>query len=185
MKETKTCLKWFDITQYEKEAEFLRNMHKKGWKIVSVSFPGKYHFEKCQPEDVVYQLDYNQEGIDHKSEYVQLFQDCGWEYLFDFVGYSYFRKPVSEMDGEESIFCDEQSRLDMLNRVYKGRVIPLVVIFFCCLVPQFINNTVGYGGGGSVQRALAIALGTILVVYIIFFIRFGLGYMKLKKRIYK
>lgn len=28
-----------------------------------MKFPGLYHFEKCEPEDVTYQLDYNPEGI--------------------------------------------------------------------------------------------------------------------------
>jgi len=46
---------------------------------------------------VVYQLDYNQEGRSHKEEYIQMFTDCGWEYLQDFVGYSYFRKPKAAM----------------------------------------------------------------------------------------
>lgn len=26
-----------------------------------------------------------------------MFTDCGWEYLQDFVGYSYFRKPKAAM----------------------------------------------------------------------------------------
>ncbi|HIW84093.1 MAG TPA: DUF2812 domain-containing protein [Candidatus Dorea gallistercoris] len=67
---------------------------------------GTYYFEKCAPEDVVYQLDYNQEGRRNKEEYVQMFQDRGWEYLQDHVDYSYFRKKVSEMTGPEEIFCD-------------------------------------------------------------------------------
>lgn len=40
-----------------------------------------YTFESCPPEDVIYQLDYNKEGLDHKDEYIQMFQDCGWEYV--------------------------------------------------------------------------------------------------------
>lgn len=27
-----------------------------------------YHFEKCLPQDVVYQLDYNKDGLAHKDE---------------------------------------------------------------------------------------------------------------------
>ena len=51
-----------------------------------MKFPGLYHFEKCEPEDVTYQLDYNPEGIAHKAEYIQMFLDCGWEYMQDFAG---------------------------------------------------------------------------------------------------
>ena len=95
MKDKKIEFRWFSVPEWEKEQDFLREQHKKGWKFTKVSFLGFYHFEKCKPEDVVYQLDYNKDGIDNKAEYVQMFQDCGWEYLMDFVGYSYFRKPVS------------------------------------------------------------------------------------------
>ena len=57
MGETKTCFRFFSIMDYEKEADFLREMHKKGWKFVKVSLLGFYEFEACEPEDVVYQLD--------------------------------------------------------------------------------------------------------------------------------
>ena len=50
-----------------------------GWKFVHVSGIGCYYFEKCEPEDVVYQLDYNLEGISSMPEYVKMFQDLGWE----------------------------------------------------------------------------------------------------------
>ncbi len=52
---------------------------------------------------MIYQLDYNQEEINYKEEYVQIFQDCGWEYLTDFVGYSYFRKDANKMKEEDEI----------------------------------------------------------------------------------
>ena len=34
-----------------------------GWKFTGLTYPGVYHFVRCQPEDVVYQLDYNEEGL--------------------------------------------------------------------------------------------------------------------------
>ena len=71
-----------------------------------------------------------------------MFADCGWEYIQEYAGYSYFRKAVKEMDMEEEIFCDEESRLAMLERVYKGRLLPMLVIFSACLLPQFILNFV-------------------------------------------
>lgn len=90
--ETKKQFKWFTIFEYEKEQAYLRQMHKDGWKFVQVKGLGMYHFEKCEPKDVVYQLDYNKEGLEHKDQYVQMFADCGWEYILDYAGYSYFRK---------------------------------------------------------------------------------------------
>ena len=78
--------KYLTIFKYEEEQEYLRDMHKHGWKLVKISGIGIYHFEECEPEDVVYQLDYN---LQKNDEYFQMFKDCGWEYLFDFAQYSY------------------------------------------------------------------------------------------------
>lgn len=57
--ETRKEFKWFTIFEYEKEQDYLREMHKAGWKFTAVKGFGMYHFEKCVPQDVVYQLDYN------------------------------------------------------------------------------------------------------------------------------
>lgn len=167
--------KYYTITQFEQEANYLREMHRKGWKFVKVNGIGLYHFEPCTPEDVVYQLDYNQEGIEHKDEYVQLFNDCGWEYLQDYVGYSYFRKPASQMDGEEEIFCDDQSRLDMLNRIFKGRIVTMIIIFLTCIVGQILLN--------MHRPRVVLVFGTLGIVYIILFAQFAISYYGYKKKV--
>ena len=164
MKEIKRTCKWFDITEYEKEAEYLREMHIQGWKFLKFTIPSIYKFEKCEPEDVIYQLDYNKEGNEHKAEYLQMFSDCGWEYIGETVGYSYFRKPISAVNGDdEEIFCDESSRLAMMERVYKGRLTPLLVIFCACLLPQFVLNLT------NERYGLAAFMGGVLALYIVIF----------------
>ncbi len=138
--EEKKQFKWFTIFEYEKEQDYLREMHKSGWRFVKVTGLGMYYFEKCLPQDVVYQLDYNKDGLAQKEEYLKMFHDCGWEYIQDFFGYSYFRKAVSDDGIAEEIFCDEESRLQMMQRVLKGRMLAPWVIFFSVLVPQFFTN---------------------------------------------
>lgn len=179
MKNKKTEFRFFTITEYEKEQEYLRDRHKNGWKFVNVVLPGIYYFEKCEPEDVIYQLDYNSEGLEHKEEYVQLFQDCHWEYLMDFAGYSYFRKPVSEMNGQEEIFCDDESRLEMIRRVFRGRMIPLILLFFCVIIPQLLMQ---FQLGGSINMVLFWIFVGIFLLYSTLFLQFGLQYWKMKKR---
>lgn len=168
------CMKYFTIFEYEKEEKYLREMHKDGWKFLKVSGLGTYHFEKCTPEDVVYQLDYNKEGMKNKDEYLQMFSDCGWEHLQEFAGYSYFRKPASEMNGEEGIFCDEESKLRMMERVLRVRMTPLVVIFFCFLLPQLCMNT------ASGNYAVAAFMGGLMAVYLLVFLISARGYFKMK-----
>ena len=174
---TKKEFRFFTIFQYEQEQEYLRIMHRAGWKFIKVTGLGIYHFEECEPCDVVYQLDYNQEGLAHKTEYVQMFEDCGWEYIQDYMGYSYFKKPASEMNGDEEIFCDDADRAAMMERVFKGRLLPCVILFTTVLLPQFLLNlfsTRNYG--------LCIFFGIIMVLYISIFFGFAVQYKKYKKK---
>ena len=163
--QVKKQFKWFTIFEYEKEQDYLREMHKSGWKFVKVTGLGMYYFEKCIPQDVVYQLDYNKDGLAHKDEYLKMFDDCGWEYIQDFFGYSYFRKVVAEDGVAEEIFCDDESRLQMMHRVLKGRMIPLLVVFLLFLLPQFLNFLFTYH-----NYFMAVFLGAILAMYVSIFI---------------
>lgn len=173
--ETKKQFKWFTIFEYEKEQEYLRQMHKDGWKFVKVKGLGMYYFEKCIPQDVVYQLDYNQDGLAHKEEYQKMFEDFGWEYMQDYVGYSYFRKAVADDGVAEEIFCDEESRFQMMQRVIKGRMIPLLILFFTVLLPQFMTNLF------STQNYLAAAfIGAVLALYLVIFVMFLVKYIQYK-----
>jgi len=182
MKDTKTEFKFFTIPEWEKEQDYLREQHKRGWKFVRVNFLCMYHFEKCEPEDVIYQLDYNQEGRVHKEEYIQMFQDCGWEYMQDYVGYSYFRKSASEMKGEEEIFCDDSSRLDMMKRVIKGRMLPLVAIFFLVILPNiYLQSQVET----PINHVLTFVFVIMFFWYLILFLWFGYQFWKYWKFINK
>lgn len=173
---TKKEWKYFTIFNHEKEQEYLREQHKHGWKFVKVTGIGTYHFEECQPEDMVYQLDFNQDSSKQRDEYLQMFSDCGWEYIQEFVGYSYFRKATKDMKNEEEIFCDEESRLKMLERVYKVRLLPLLVIFTACLLPQFIINMT------NGRYAVASLTGGTLLIYVAVFTSCAVHYYRKKSK---
>ena len=180
--ETKQEFRYFTITEYDKEQEYLSKRHKEGWKFIEVTGIGQYHFEKCEPEEVVYQLDYNQEGNVNRAEYAQMFEDCGWEYITNYVGYSYFRKPVSEMKEEEEIFFDDSSKLDMLQRIFKGRMIPMFIVFFLYLVWQFL---ILYFFKGAFFTVIATLLRITMVLYVIVTVHFGIKYVRHLRRIKK
>lgn len=181
MKDKKIKLYFATIVQWKQEQEFLRRQHKNGWRFTKLNFFGLYHFEKCEPEDVIYQLDHNPDGTAHKAEYIQMFHDCGWEYLQDYAGYSYFRKPVSKMNGDEEIFCDDSSRLDFMKRVFKGRVIPLISVFLCIIIPQLFFQHHLNSASGKIFTGIYAVLGIVyLVVFLVFAIQFW-KYWKLSK----
>lgn len=176
MKDVKREWRWFSITEYDKEADYLRRKHNEGWKFKKVIFPGIYTFEKCEPQDVIYQLDYNPDGIRNQMEYVRMFEDCGWEYLMNFAGYTYFRKPAALMTKEETIFCDDESRLELLNRIFRGRIIPLILIFVCLLINGFTNT--------SNPRMLPL-FGVLAGIYIFVFLQFAIKYISFRNNIKK
>lgn len=179
-------MKWkvafFTIPEYVQEQDWLRFQHKKGWKLTDTVSPCFYKFEKCESEDVVYQLDYNQEGLSHKEEYVQMFGDCGWEHITDMMGYSYFRKPLLLMQEEEEIFSDDASKLDMAERVFKGRIIPLLIIFFLLIIPQLLILEGKLQLSNFESLLFGIYIG-LFAVYVSVFVKYTLQYVKLKKKI--
>lgn len=178
MGKIKRRLAFFTIPEYKKEEEWLKEQHKAGLKLVKATIPCFYTFEECEAEDVVYQLDYNEEGMKNKAEYVKMYEDCGWEYITDMAGYSYFRKPVSEMDGDEEIFSDDESKIDMIERVFKGRMIPLISIFFGLIIPQMIMQ---FSMGEPENLVLFGVFVLMFALYLTVFIKFGICYARLKK----
>lgn len=135
MKNRKRMYRFFTIADYKEEEDFLRKEHLQGYKLIKMIPPCLFIFEKCQKADYVYRLDFPNVKSHDKESYLQLYQDCGWEYLGNCLNWSYFRKPVSE-DDDLSIFSDNASRLDMVKRIYKTRMLPITTIFLCCIIPQ-------------------------------------------------
>ena len=143
--EKKIVYRIFTIADYDREAFYLREMHAQGWKLRKVSysillFAVKYTFEKCQPEQVSYQLDFYPMKKSERVSYLQLFKDCGWKYITDFNGFSYFRKAHFEIesDAEFEIYNDATGKLDMVNRILRLRLLP-VLFFLSMLIPLFLK----------------------------------------------
>ena len=57
-----------------------------------------------------------------QESYYQLFEDCGWEHITNFNQFSYFRKPVSQLDAESDleIYNDAWSKLEMVTETAAG-----------------------------------------------------------------
>lgn len=122
-----TKFKIFTISDYEKEEKYLREMANKGYHLKSVSFPGFYKFNIGEPKDVVYRLDYSSYNKEDKENYVKMFQDYGWEHLWNFFGWEYFRKEGKDANIE--IFSDDESRLGIIKKVFFSRLLPIIILF--------------------------------------------------------
>lgn len=143
-KKRKVIFRYFTIVDFEEEEIFLRKQHQQGYRLAKFVLPGFYYFEPCKPEDMIYQLDFSDISISEKPDYLQIFRDYGWEYLFDFSGWSYFRKPAnstSGMEGNNTIFSDMESKLLLLEKVHHRRLLPIVLTLFFAIICQIISIT--------------------------------------------
>ena len=173
MMEKKIVYRIFTIADYEREALYFREMHAKGWKLRKVSysillFAVKYTFEKCQPEQVSYQLDFYPMKKSERASYLQLFKDCGWEHITDFNGFSYFRKLHSgiESDAEFEIYNDAAGKLAMVKRILTRRMLPILLLFLA-LLPVFSKFVAG-GSSFSWEMFLIVIIdGVLLIVHAI------------------
>ena len=149
--EKKVVYRIATIADYDREALYLRKMHAEGWKLKEVTYSNlvvavKYTFEKCQLEQVSYQLDFYPMRKSDRASYLQLFKDCGWEHITDFNGFSYFRKLHSgiESDAEFEIYNEAAGKLAMVKRILTRRLFPILLLFLA-LLPVFSK----FVGGGS------------------------------------
>lgn len=173
MMEKKIVYRIFTIADYDREALYLRKMHAMGWKLKKVSysillFAVKYTFEKCQPEQMSYQLDFYPMKKSDRASYLQLFKDCGWEHITDFNGFSYFRKLHSgiESDAEFEIYNDATGKLAMVKRILTMRMLPILLLFLA-LLPVFSKFVTG-GSSFSWEMFLIVIIdGVLLIVHAI------------------
>jgi len=106
---------WFWAWEDEKEEAYLRKMALDGWHFKSVSFPGYYMFEKGEPRDDFYRLDFLSNYKD-KDDYLQLFKDAGWSHVGEYGSWQYFRKTAVNDEAPE-IFTDNESKQKKYSRI--------------------------------------------------------------------
>ena len=173
MMEKKVVYRIATIADYDREALYLRKMHDEGWKLKEVTYSNlvvavKYTFEKCQPEQVSYQLDFYPMKKSERASYLQLFKDCGWEHVTDFNGFSYFRKLHSgiESDAEFEIYNDASGKLAVVKRILIIRMIPILLLFlllFSALLPVF-SKFVSGGSSFSWDMFLIVLIDFVLLI---------------------
>jgi hypothetical protein len=112
----KKIRKWFWAWNDDKEEKFLEKMAADGYKLIDVQL-GKYTFEETEKSTVRYQLDFKGMGGIKEEEYLQIFEDAGWECVDRLGSWYYFRKAYNEETPDISIFNDNGSRLEKYKRI--------------------------------------------------------------------
>lgn len=184
MKNTKTLFRFFTLFEYEEEEAFLENQHKNGWKVIGYKLPGFYKFEKCEPDEVTYRIDFTNENGAKNPEYQQMFADNGWEFLWSVNGFSIFRKvPTSVNENNNEIFTDNASKLQMLQKIHQRRLLPLITIFLCAVLPNFVKGINGEFGRSGSELSLTVIFGIMFILYTYVFIKSFVKIKKLKEKL--
>jgi hypothetical protein len=121
--------KWFWVWNLEEEKLFLEEKAKEGLILKSVSL-GSYTFEETQPRRLIFQMDFR--GVDQKiseAEYIQLYEDAGWNFAARLAGWYYFYQEVrKELD--LSIFNDNASKAAVYKRILAFLLITGFPLYF-------------------------------------------------------
>ena len=175
--EKKVVYRIATIADYDREALYFRKMHAEGWKLKEVTysillFAVKYTFEKCQPEQVSYQLDFYPMENSERTSYLQLFKDCGWEHITDFNSFSYFRKAHSEIESnvEFEIYNDAAGKLAMVNRILRLRLVP-VLLLLAIHIP-FLLKLLNRSNTFDLWKFLAVGLDIFLSLILLLIVSY-------------
>ncbi len=177
----KTVIKFFTIADYEEEELWLRQMHQNGYKLVKMYIPCFYIFEECEKEDVIYRLDYR--SYEPDDDYWQMLKDFGWEHFAHCLNWHYYRKKADQLENAEDgeLFSDNASRVEMISSVIRTRMMPIIVIFLCCVAPNFGRYLSGEAFGPW-DRFFMLFYSIMFVIYVYLICHCGLKLRKLKDK---
>ncbi|MBZ2147956.1 DUF2812 domain-containing protein [Streptococcus gordonii] len=187
--EKKIVYRIFTIADYNREAAYFKKMHGQGWKLKKVNYSPliiavRYTFERTSPQKMAYQLDFRPIKRAERDSYYQLFKDCGWEHITNFNQFSYFRKPVSQLDAESDleIYNDAWSKLEMVKRLLIWRFLPaLVALFFA----TYLVLSVAQKGSDVSWLVKCILLIDVVLLLILFgqLVHIGLSFWRMKREL--
>ena len=155
MMDTTKQFHWFWAWEDEKEEAYLRKMALDGWHFQSVTFPGYYIFEKGEPRNDFYRLDFLSNYKD-KANYLQLFEDAGWSHIGEYGSWQYFRKTALN-DEVPEIFTDNESKQKKYSRIL------LFLIIFFPIYSTMVNNV--HKANGLFYEIVTFVFFLIMLLY--------------------
>ena len=181
MAETATKIRVFTIADFKEEEVWLREMAREGLHFKRMYIPCFCIFEKGEPRDVIYRLDFTSHAED--ADYQTMLREFGWENCGRCAGWIYWRRSADELENEREgeLFSDDESRLDLVKNVLLTRMLPLLLIFLCCVLPNLVRaiDDELYGASGFFLWFF----GIMFVLYVYLFIHCGGTLLRMKKEL--
>lgn len=116
----------------EKEEKWLEKLSKRGLHFVRYNLL-YYVFQVGDPKEYIYKIDYKSTKNSDIDEYLNIFEDTGWEHVAEFLGWHYFRIE-KEKANIQDIYTDNNSKIEK----YRGYLKTLKIIAIC-EIPIFLN----------------------------------------------
>ena len=176
--------KWFWPWQDEKEESWLGEMSHTGWHLKSVHLPCVYTFSKGDPTHRIYRLDYMPLTKEKNNEYLQIFQDAGWEYVGEMSNWRYWSKLVAPGETTE-IFTDNESKIRKYQRLLAYMAFFLFLMIFLGMNMFFNSTTIDPEDGlliNGVYMIMRILYALIIPIYIVVVVKLLRRISQLKKK---
>lgn len=173
-KQTIRKFKLFFAWNDDKQEAWLSQMGREGWHLQSLGLPGSYTFIAGEPREDVYRLDYLINRKDYQN-YLQLFQDSGWEHVGELGGWQYFRTREQGSQMPE-IYTDNASKTQKYGRVMFPLIIFLPIFFSMITRPISIESK--FYDFYSIAK---LVMSVIMMLYVYAMVRLLVRINRLKK----
>lgn len=126
-------IRFFTLGQYPQEQAWLEEEAARGNILQKMKTPCFYWFQKEEPQNLVYRYDFVPSGKT-QEDCISLYEDYGWTYvgqINDFLLFVHDGSPNAQPEPE--LFSSQESRDEMVQRIMRKRMIPLLVLFVILL----------------------------------------------------
>ena len=142
----------------DKETTWLNEMSGRGWAMKGF-FAGFYRFEKCEPGEYIYQIDFGDKMYHVSDEYRELMEDIGAEIVTLWGYWIILRKPAA--DGPFELYTDVESEIEHYKKI--RRMFKVMTIIELCAL--FVEIFCGLDGN-NFGWAFAALLGAMVFEFV-------------------
>ncbi|MCI6997255.1 MAG: DUF2812 domain-containing protein [Eubacterium sp.] len=131
---------------FDKDAEtrWLNDMAEQGWAMKSF-FAGFYSFERCEPGQYMYQVDFGNRFFSVSEEYREFMQETGVEIVQPWGFWIILRKKAGE--GAFELYTDVDSTIEhytKIRRMFKAVAVVEILCLFLELYSGYSGFSVGF-----------------------------------------
>ncbi|MGN0324067.1 MAG: DUF2812 domain-containing protein [Oliverpabstia sp.] len=131
---------------FDKDAEtkWLNEMSEQGWAMKSF-FAGFYSFERCEPGQYMYQVDFGNRFFSVSEEYREFMQETGVEIVQSWGFWIILRKKAGE--GAFELYTDVDSTIEhytKIRRMFKAVAVVQILCLFLELYAGYSGFTMGF-----------------------------------------